>query len=205
MTFEPTAILGAFLVRIERREDERGYFARLWCRDEFAAHGIPVAMVQASVSCNRLAGTLRGMHYTRHPSSEGKLVRCSRGRIHDVVLDLRRESASYMKHFATVLDDRCHDALYIPQGVAHGFQTLVDDCEIHYMMTEAYRADLADGVRFDDPAFGIVWPAPVTCIADRDRSYPSFAERSFVKSQSNLESRPEVSPASAPSDRQASR
>lgn len=174
MIFEPTAIEGAYVVRVERHEDERGHFARTWCRAEFAAHGIEVVMVQASVSFNRLAGTLRGMHYSRQPSQEAKLVRCSRGRIHDVILDLRRCSGSYMKHFSLVLDDRSHDAVYIPQGIAHGFQTLVDDCEVTYMMTDAYRPDLAAGVRYDDPAFGVSWPMPVTCIAERDRTYAPF-------------------------------
>jgi dTDP-4-dehydrorhamnose 3,5-epimerase len=172
--FDPTTIEGAFVVRIERHEDERGYFARTWCREEFAAKGILVEMVQASVSFNRLAGTLRGMHYTRQPAREAKLVRCGRGRIHDVIVDLRHDSATYMKHYCVVLDDRRHDALYIPQGIAHGFQTLVDDCEVSYMMTDAYRPDLAEGVRYNDPAFGIEWPMPVTCIAQRDRTYAPF-------------------------------
>jgi dTDP-4-dehydrorhamnose 3,5-epimerase len=172
--FEATPIPGAFLVRLERLEDERGFFARAWCRDEFAARGIEVEMVQASVSFNRRAGTLRGMHYAKPPAREGKLVRCSRGTIHDVILDLRPDSPAFRRHAAWVLDDDAHDALYIPPGVAHGFQTLVDDCEILYMMTEAYRPQLAAGVRFDDPAFGIRWPLPVSVMAERDRSYPGF-------------------------------
>ena len=131
-------------------------------------------MVQASVSYNRRAGTLRGMHFSRAPSVEAKLVRCTRGRVHDTILDLRPESPSYLEHFSFVLEDLSHAALYVPPGVAHGFQTLVDDCDVFYIMTDAYRADLADGVRFDDPAFGIEWPMSVACIAERDLSYPPF-------------------------------
>jgi len=175
LIFRPTTIPGAFVIEIERLEDERGFFARTWCRDEFRAHGIEVDMVQASVSYNRKAGTLRGLHFSLPPSKEGKLVRCARGRIHDVLLDLRPESPSYRRHFSVTLDAPGHTAVYIPHGLAHGFQTLVDDCEVIYMMTDIYRAESSAGVRFDDPAFGIEWPLEVTCIAERDRSYPLFS------------------------------
>lgn len=174
MIFEPISIPGAFVIRVERHEDERGFFARIWCRDEFAAHGISVGIEQASVSYNRRAGTLRGMHFAWPRSAEGKLVRCGRGRIQDVILDLRPASPSFIKHVSLVLDDRSNDALYIPQGVAHGFQTLCDDCEVVYMMTDIYRAELAGGVRYNDSAFGIRWPLPVSCIAERDLTYPPF-------------------------------
>ena len=174
MIFEPTPLPGAFVVRPERHEDERGFFARVWCREEFAAHGIEIDMVQASVSNNRRAGTLRGMHFSRPPSCEGKLVRCERGRVHDVLLDLRPGSPARLAHFAIELDEQTRCAVYVPPGVAHGFMTLTDDSDVLYMMSEAYRADLADGVRYDDPAFGIRWPAPVSVIAARDRSYPDF-------------------------------
>lgn len=175
MIFTPLTIPGAFAIEVERRDDARGYFARLWCREEFRAHGIDVEIVQASVSHNRVAGTLRGLHFSRPPSAEGKLVRCSRGRIHDVILDLRRDSPAYLRHVAVDLDDRSHTALFVPPGVAHGFQTLTDDTEVVYMMTDFYRPELADGVRYDDPAFGIRWPLAVTCIAERDRAYPDYA------------------------------
>jgi len=175
LIFEATAIEGAFVVRAERRVDERGFFARVWCRDEFAAHGMAVDMVQASVSHNTHAGTLRGMHYALPPAREGKLVRCERGRVHDVLVDLRRGGASYLRHVALELDDASRDAIYIPPGVAHGFQTLVDDCQVLYMMSESYRPELAAGVRFDDPAFGLRWPLPVRVIAQRDRDYADYA------------------------------
>jgi dTDP-4-dehydrorhamnose 3,5-epimerase len=175
LKFEATPLPGAFLVEIERLEDERGFFARTWCRDEFRARGIEVDMVQASVSHNRKAGTLRGLHYALPPSTEAKLVRCARGRVHDVLLDLRRDSPSYRRHMGVTLDAERRNAVYIPHGLAHGFQTLVDDCDVLYMMTDFYRPELAAGVRFDDPAFGIEWPLEVTCIAERDRTYPLYS------------------------------
>jgi dTDP-4-dehydrorhamnose 3,5-epimerase len=174
MIFEATPLSGAFLVRPERRHDERGFFARTWCRDEFAAHGIAIEMVQASVSHNRAAGTLRGLHFARAPASEAKLVRCERGRIFDVVVDLRPQSPSYLMHVEQFLDADEGTALYLPPGLAHGFQTLVDDSTVCYMMSEAYRPDLADGVRYDDRALGIRWPMAVSVIAERDRGYPDF-------------------------------
>lgn len=184
MIFDATPIEGTFIVRTEKREDQRGFFARTWCRREFAARGIDVEMVQASVSYNRRAGTLRGLHFAWPPSAEAKLVRCARGQIFDVVVDLRPESASYMKRFSTQLGDQSNDALYIPHGLGHGFQTLVDDCEVEYMMTAIYRPDLADGFCHDDPAFRIEWPLPVTCIAERDRSFGAFDAKAYLEALS---------------------
>lgn len=174
MIFEPTPIAGAYLVKAEPHTDERGFFTRLWCREEFARHGLPDDMVQSSLSYSRRAGTLRGMHFTWAPSQEAKLVRCSRGRVFDVILDLRPDSESFLQHYERELDAPSHDAVYVPPGVAHGHQTLEDHCELFYMMTEAYRPELAAGVRYDDPAFGLRWPLPVTEIAERDRCYPDF-------------------------------
>jgi dTDP-4-dehydrorhamnose 3,5-epimerase len=173
MHFTPLEIAGALLVEVERHGDERGSFARTWCVEEFARHGI-APMVQASASFNRRAGTLRGMHFAWPPASEGKLVRCTRGRVHDVLLDLRPTSPRFLQHRAVVLDAAEQNAIFIPPGVAHGFQSLDDDCEVGYMMTEAYRPELADGVRHDDPCFGIRWPLPVSMIAERDAGYPDF-------------------------------
>ncbi len=174
MILQPTPIFDAHAVELERKADDRGFFARTWCREEFARNGIAVDMVQASVSHNRLAGTLRGLHFAWPPSAEAKLVRCERGRVLDVILDLRPTSPSFLRHASFTLDDERRNALYIPPGVAHGFQTLVEDCTILYMMTDSYRPELADGVRFDDPAFGIEWPLPVSCIIERDRGYADF-------------------------------
>lgn len=174
MIFENTSIPGVSVVLAELREDERGFFARTWCRQEFAARGMMVDMVQASLSHNRQAGTVRGLHFSWPPSREAKLVRCERGRIHDVVVDLRPDSPAFAKHFAVVLDDESRNAIYIPPGVAHGFQTLGPNCDVLYMMTDFYRIELADGARFDDPAFNVDWPLPVTSIIERDRTYADF-------------------------------
>lgn len=176
MIFEPTPIEGAFVVRLEPRADERGFFARTWCRDEFVAHGIDIEIAQSNLSHNRVAGTLRGMHYSAAPAHEGKLVRCERGRVHDAIVDLRPGSASFMRRFEIELDDRRRDALYIPPGVAHGFQTLDDDCDVLYLMSERYRPELARGVRHDDPRLGLRWPRPVAVIAERDRRWPDLAD-----------------------------
>jgi dTDP-4-dehydrorhamnose 3,5-epimerase len=174
MNVQATPIPGAYTVELERRSDERGFFARTWCRHEFARHGIAFDMVQASVSHNRRRGTVRGLHFAWPPSREAKLVRCERGQVLDVIVDLRPDSPAFLRHVAVTLDDERLSALYIPPGVAHGFQTLTEDCAVLYMMTEAYRPELADGVRYDDPAFGVSWPLPVSCILERDRSYPDF-------------------------------
>ena len=173
MRFASLPIVGAWSIELDRHQDERGYFARTWCIEEFASLGI-APIVQASVSYTRCAGTLRGMHFAWPPATEGKVVRCSVGRIHDVLLDLRPDSKTFLSHCAITLDAGAGNAAYIPPGVAHGFQSLQDDSEVFYMMTEAYRAPLSDGVRFDDPCFGIEWPLATTAVAERDRSYPDF-------------------------------
>jgi dTDP-4-dehydrorhamnose 3,5-epimerase len=174
LIIEPTPIPGAHVVELERHADERGYFARTWCRDEFRRACIDVEMVQSSISHNRAAGTLRGLHFAWPPSREAKLVRCERGKVLDAIVDLRPESPAYLRHFTLELDAERGNALYIPPGVAHGFQTLLTDCDVLYMMSEVYRPELADGVRFDDPQFGIAWPRPVSAIIERDRNYGDF-------------------------------
>jgi dTDP-4-dehydrorhamnose 3,5-epimerase len=173
MRFEATEIVGLWAVRLERHEDDRGSFARTFCRQEFAASDLVVDFVQASLSVTRLAGTLRGMHYQRPPFAEVKLVRCVRGAIYDVIADLRPKSASYMRWQAFRLDPS-GNSLYIPAGCAHGFQTLADDTEVLYQMSAVYAPTHADGFRFDDPALGIVWPREVTSIADKDLAWPRF-------------------------------
>ncbi|BDI06858.1 dTDP-4-dehydrorhamnose 3,5-epimerase family protein [Sphaerotilus microaerophilus] len=177
MKFVDLPVVGAKHVQAEPVRDERGAFARLWCRDEFARAGLPGELAQTSASFNTLAGTLRGLHFTWPPSGEGKLVRCARGRLHDLLLDLRPDSPSFGVHCAVVLDADERHAVWIPPGVAHGFQTLVDATEVHYSMNEPYRPELADGYRHDDPAFvalGLAWPLPVSCIGARDREWPAF-------------------------------
>ena len=165
---------GVRLITVARAEDDRGYFARLWCRETFAKAGIAISVEQASASFNVRSGTLRGMHFAWPPAQEGKVVRCARGRLHDVLLDLRPHSASFLTSLAVVLDAEEHNAVFVPPGVAHGFQTLLDNTEVHYMMSESYQPGLSDGVRFDDPQFGITWPLTVSCASDRDRQYPDF-------------------------------
>ncbi|MDZ7857519.1 dTDP-4-dehydrorhamnose 3,5-epimerase family protein [Sphaerotilus sp.] len=177
LVFESTAIDGVRHIRLAPMVDARGSFARTWCRETFAAHGgqgLDAAMVQASTSFNVRAGTLRGMHFAWPPATECKLVRCTRGRVFDQLIDLRPESPTYRATVSVTLDAALGNALWIPRGVAHGFQTLVDDSEVFYMMTEAYRSDLSAGWRADDPAFGLTWPLPVSAMSDRDRDGPDF-------------------------------
>ena len=177
MIFVPTPIPGCFVIELEPIEDERGSFARTWCEREFGARGLATRMVQASVSFNKQAGTLRGLHYQRSPHAEAKLVRCPRGAIWDVVVDLRPDSPAFLRHHAVTLSPDDRRMLYVPEGVAHGFQTLTDGTEVAYQMSYPHVPDAAAGVRWDDPAFGIAWPLPVTAIAARDRSYPDFERR----------------------------
>jgi dTDP-4-dehydrorhamnose 3,5-epimerase len=178
--FLPTPLPGAFEIEIDRKEDARGLFARLWCREEFAAHGIEIDMVQASVSHNAAAGTVRGMHLQLPPSREGKLVRCERGRIYDVIIDLRPGAASFAQHHAVTLDAERRNALYVPPGVAHGFQTLTDGCDVQYMMSDFYRPELQAGVRWNDAAFGIAWPIAAATVLPRDAAYPDFDAAAFA-------------------------
>ena len=174
MRFRETRLSGAYIIEPERHEDERGFFARVWCAREFAQHGLTAPPVQASVSFNRKKGTLRGLHYQVPPSRETKLVRCTAGAICDVIVDLRPKSQTRLQHIDVTLSAENHSSLYIPPGFAHGFQTLTDDTEVVYMMTDFYAPELARGVRWDDPAFGIVWPPDERTIAQRDRDYPDF-------------------------------
>jgi dTDP-4-dehydrorhamnose 3,5-epimerase len=175
--FRPAPLAGVFLVEPERREDERGFFARTFCREEFAARGLEPAVAQCSVSFNRVAGTVRGMHYQAAPRREAKLVRCSRGAIFDAVVDLRVDSATFGRPFTVELTAEGHLALYVPAGFAHGFQTLADGTEVFYQMSEAYAPGYDRGFRWDDPAVEIRWPLPVSAMSERDRGLPSFAER----------------------------
>jgi dTDP-4-dehydrorhamnose 3,5-epimerase len=179
MRFESLPIAGAVRIGIEPHVDERGLFARTFCAQEFAAHGLPSAMVQASISHNRHRGTVRGMHFQWPPSREGKLVRCVRGRLFDVVLDLRPQSHTYLRHVSIVLDEDSRDAVFIPPGVAHGFQTLADGTEVLYQMSDVYVPELSTGVCWDDPAFGIQWPLEVTAISERDAACARFDRNQF--------------------------
>ena len=174
MTFQETSIPRVVEIHIEPVLDERGFFARAWCREEFQHHSLNPALAQCSISFNKRKGTLRGMHYQAAPHQEAKLVRCTRGAIFDVALDLRHQSRTFGHWHAVVLTAEKRNMLYVPEGCAHGFLTLEQDTEVFYQISEFYHAESARGVRWDDPAFGIEWPSGVEVISDRDRNYPDF-------------------------------
>ena len=174
MQFHPTNVAGAMVVTVDVHTDDRGLFARTFEEEAFAAAGLPTTWPQCSTSWNRKKGTLRGMHYQASPNPDPKLVRCTRGRIFDVALDIRRDSPTFLQWHGVELSQPERNALYIPPGCAHGFVTLEDDCEIFYMIGAVYAPELARGVRWDDPAFGIAWPIPPTLMSERDADYPDF-------------------------------
>lgn len=174
LRFEPTAVAGVWLLRPVWREDERGRFSRTFCADEFARRGLSATVAQTSVSRTLRRGTLRGLHFQAEPHAEAKLVRCTRGAIHDVVVDLRPASPTFRAHVGVRLDAEEGLQLYAPEGCAHGFLTLADGCEVAYQMSVPYHPGSARGVRWNDAAFGIVWPSEPLLIAERDRTWPDF-------------------------------
>jgi dTDP-4-dehydrorhamnose 3,5-epimerase len=174
VNFTETPLAGAFVIEPEPQADARGVFARTWCRREFAAHGLDVQIAQCSTSFNARKGTLRGMHYQLPPAAETKLVRCSRGSLYDVIIDLRPDSKTFCRHFATVLTADNRRMLYVPSGFAHGFQTLEDATEVLYQISEFWAPELGRGVRWDDPLFAIAWPDGERTMIERDRHYPDF-------------------------------
>jgi dTDP-4-dehydrorhamnose 3,5-epimerase len=177
MIFEETKISGVYLVGVERHYDERGFFARSWCAQEWAARGLSTRLAQCSLSFNAKKGTLRGIHYQAKPYAECKLVRCTRGSLYDVAVDLRVGSPTYLKWVGAELSAENHRALYIPEGCAHGLLTLKDDTEVFYQISEFYYPEAGRGVRWNDPAFGIEWPFEPAVISERDRTYPDFGGR----------------------------
>ena len=174
MRFTPLPLPGAYVLDLEPLTDERGFFARTFCRDEFRAHGLNPELVQCSVSYNLRGGTLRGMHYQAAPDAEAKLVRCTRGAIYDVLLDLRPNSPTYLQWTAVELTAANRSLAYIPEGLAHGFQTLEDDTEVFYQMSHPYVPGAARGVRWNDPAFAIDWPLAERILSAKDQAYPDF-------------------------------
>ncbi len=174
MIFTETKLAGAFVIEPERRTDQRGFFARTFCQQEFGAHGLNAQVAQCNVSFNKRKGTLRGMHYQAAPFAEAKLVRCTSGSLYDVIIDLRPSSATFKQYFAVELSAENRRMLYIPEDFAHGFQTLQDDTEVFYQMAQRYSAEHARGVRWNDPAFGIAWPEGERIIIERDQNYPDF-------------------------------
>jgi dTDP-4-dehydrorhamnose 3,5-epimerase len=174
LDFHETQLSGAFVIEIERLADERGFFARTWCRDELRRRGLNGGLAQCSVSFNRQKGTLRGMHYQAAPHEETKVVRCTRGGLCDVIIDLRPDSPTFRQWVGVELTADNHRMLYVPAGFAHGFQTLADETEVFYQISKAHAPGAARGVRWDDPAFGIRWPLPVSSISPRDLAFPSW-------------------------------
>jgi dTDP-4-dehydrorhamnose 3,5-epimerase len=177
MKFSATSVEGVVLIEQERSTDNRGFFARTWCKDEFARAGLSTELDQCSVSFNERRGTLRGLHWQAQPHGEIKMVRCTSGAICDVVLDVREESSTYGKWFTSELSAENGTSLYIPEGVAHGFQTISEGSEVYYMMTGTFHPDFARGVRWNDPRFGIEWPLPeIAFMSDRDAAYSDYEE-----------------------------
>src|SRR5215469_4975006 len=176
MRFHRTKLQGVFEIHLQPHPDDRGFFSRSWCQKEFETHGLNPRLVQCNISFNSRKGTLRGMHFQTMPHAEAKVVRCTKGAIYDVVVDLRPYSPSYRDWVAVVLTGANRRMVYVPEGCGHGFLTLEDETEVFYQMSEFYNPDSARGVRWNDPAFQIVWPKQVEIISDRDRAYPDFEE-----------------------------
>ncbi len=174
MIFSQTRLNGAFIIEPERIDDERGFFARTWCKREFIAHGLDPDVVQCNISFNHKKGTLRGMHHQVAPHEEVKLVRCTAGAIYDVIIDLRPTSPTFKAWLAVELTAENRKMLYIPRGFSHGFLTLKDDTEVFYQMSEFYVPECASGIRWNDPVFGVVWPNEVSVISEKDANYPDF-------------------------------
>jgi dTDP-4-dehydrorhamnose 3,5-epimerase len=174
MIFTETSLPGSYLIQMEPIWDERGFFARIWCEEEFRDHGLNPSLRQTSLSFNLKKGTLRGMHYQIGKFQEAKLIRCVTGAIFDVIIDLRRESSTFRKYFGVVLASVNRKLLYVPEGFAHGYQALTNNTEVFYQISKIYSPEHARGVRWNDPVFAIDWPEAVTVISARDRDFPDF-------------------------------
>jgi len=174
MIFSQTKLKGAYIVELQKFEDERGFFARGWCQKEFEEAGLVPTIVQANISLNPYRGTLRGMHMQQAPCEETKFIRCTRGALFDVIIDLRPDSVTYKQWIGVELSQTNMSMLYVPKGFAHGFQTLEDETEAFYMVSEFYTPSAERGYRYNDPAFGIGWPLSVTTISDKDENWPDF-------------------------------
>jgi dTDP-4-dehydrorhamnose 3,5-epimerase len=177
MIFTETKLKGAFTIDLERREDSRGFFARAFCQKEFADHGLKPIIAQANLAFNHVTGTVRGMHFQYPPAAETKLVRCTRGAILDIIVDLRPESPTYLQHVEVELNEDNHRALYVPERFAHGYQTLRDKTETSYQVGEFYTPGVESGLMYNDPRLGLKWPLPVAVISDKDQKFGLLAER----------------------------
>lgn len=176
MEFIKTPIEGAYLIDVKRIGDDRGFFGRLWCENEMSGMGLATHISQCNIGVSAKAGTLRGLHFQHAPHQEVKIVRCPRGAIYDVIVDLRPDSPTFKQWFAAELTEENARMIYVPEGCATGYQTLKDDTEIYYLTTAVYHPDSATGVRYDDPAFGIEWPLPISSISDNDINWPDFSD-----------------------------
>lgn len=183
MQFIPTALPDAYIIEPQKLEDNRGFFARTWCQQEFAEQGLNPNLVQCSISFNQKRGILRGMHWQMPPFAEAKLVRCTQGAIYDVIVDLRPDAETFLQWIAVHLTAKNRRALYVPKGFAHGFQTLAENTEVFYQMSDFYVAEAARGFRWNDPSFKIDWPEEISIISQRDQEYPDFTPDSLLSLQ----------------------
>jgi dTDP-4-dehydrorhamnose 3,5-epimerase len=174
--FTETKLKGAYVIELERREDSRGFFARGFCQNEFRAHGLKPTVAQGNIASNIKAGTLRGMHFQYPPAAESKLVRCTRGAIYDIIVDLRPESSTYLQHIGVELNEDNQRALYVPERFAHGYQTLTDKTDTSYLVGEFYTPDAEGGLLYDDPSLKLNWPLPVSVISEKDQKFPLYRE-----------------------------
>jgi dTDP-4-dehydrorhamnose 3,5-epimerase len=176
MIFKETSLAGAYVIELEMLEDERGFFARAFCQNEFEEHGLNPVIAQGNIAFNVTKGTLRGMHFQYPPAAESKLVRCTRGAILDIIVDLRPESPTYLEHLAVELDEDNHTALYVPERFAHGYQTLRDRTETSYQVGEFYTPGTEGGLKYDDPRLDLRWPLPVSVMSEKDQNWQKFEE-----------------------------
>ena len=179
MLFQETKLKGAYIIDIERKEDHRGFFARSWCRKELESNCLNLQLVQANIGFSLKKGTLRGMHFQRAPYQEVKIVRCTLGMIYDVIVDLRKNSSTYKQWIGVELNQDNHRMIYVPEGFAHGYQTLVDNTEIYYMTSEFFKPEFASGIRYNDPIFRIEWPVEVECISEGDSTWPDYTDQTL--------------------------
>lgn len=187
MIFTETRLKGAFVIDLDRKTDERGFFARAFCQNEFRDHGLKSVIAQANVASNATKGTVRGMHFQYPPAAETKLVRCTRGAILDIIVDLRPESPTYLEHISVELNEDNMTALYVPERFAHGYQVLRDGTDTSYQVGEFYTPSAEGGLRYDDPRLGLKWPLPVTVISSKDRAFRPLSEiGSVVKDRMSL-------------------
>ncbi|MEZ5876208.1 MAG: dTDP-4-dehydrorhamnose 3,5-epimerase [Hyphomicrobiales bacterium] len=176
MIFTETKLRGSFIIELDRRTDERGFFARAFCQDEFRNHGLNPVIAQSNVASNALAGTVRGMHFQYPPAAETKLVRCTRGAILDIIVDLRPESPTYLEHISVELNEDNMTALYVPERFAHGYQALRDNTDTSYQVGEFYTPDAEGGLRYDDPRLKLKWPLPVSVVSSKDQAFRPLSE-----------------------------